>query len=223
MKQIRVCTILFIGVFCLLLLFNPLNVFADSVTVALESTGGVTSGPGYVYPYYFSVDGSSVLTPLMCISFKNDIGFGETWTAVTEPIQGNLQYEEAAYIFSLANAPGATETEIINAQWANWQLFDPDDSNLLSQEPSHSDVASLLSQAALFAQDNPNSSLYSQYSIFAPEEVNGSWPAGYGEPQFLIGDPVPEPGSFILLGSGLLGLAGFLRLRLHLRRGRRSA
>jgi hypothetical protein len=157
----------------------------------------------------------------MCISFKNDIGFGETWTAVTEPIQGNLQYEEAAYIFSLANAPGATETEIINAQWANWQLFDPDDSNLLSQEPSHSDVASLLSQAALFAQDNPNSSLYSQYSIFAPEEVNGSWPAGYGEPQFLIGDPVPEPGSFILLGSGLLGLAGFLRLRL--RRGRRSA
>jgi hypothetical protein len=130
--------------------------------------------------------------------------------ATTVPIQGNLQYEEAAYIFSLANAPGATETDIINAQWANWQLFDPDDPNLLSQEPSQSDVASLLTQAALFAQDNPNSSLFSKYSVFAPEEVNGSWPAGYGEPQFLIDDPAPEPSSLILFGSGLLGLAGFL-------------
>jgi hypothetical protein len=210
MKQYKACTSLFIGVFCLLLLFNSLNVYADSVTVTLESTGGVTSGPGYVYPYYFSVDGSSAWTPLMCMSFTNDIGFGETWMATTVPIQGNLQYEEAAYIFSLANAPGATETDIINAQWANWQLFDPDDPNLLSQEPSQSDVASLLTQAALFAQDNPNSSLFSKYSVFAPEEVNGSWPAGYGEPQFLIDDPAPEPSSLILFGSGLLGLAGFL-------------
>jgi hypothetical protein len=210
MKQFKACTILFFGAFCVLLLFNPLNVYADSVTVTLESTGGVTSGPGYVYPYYFSVDGSSVWTPLMCISFANDIGFGETWTATTEPIQGNLQYEEAAYIFSLANAPGATETEVIDAQWANWQLFDPDDPNLLSQEPSQSDAASLLSQAALFAQNNPNSGLYSKYVVFAPEEVNGSWPAGYGEPQYLIGDPAPEPSSLILFGIGLLALVGLL-------------
>jgi hypothetical protein len=210
MSQFRACTTLFIGAFFFLLMWNLPNVYADSVTVTLESTGGVISGPGYVYPYYFSVSGSSILTPLMCISFNNDIGFGETWTATTQPIQGNLQYEEAAYIFSLANAPGATETEIINAQWANWELFDPDDPILLSQELSQSDVASLLSQAVLFAKDNPNSSLYSQYSVFAPEEVNGSWPTGYGEPQFLIGDPVPEPGSFILFGSGLLSLACFL-------------
>jgi hypothetical protein len=210
MKQFKACTILFIGALCVLLLFNPVNVYADSVTVALQSTGGVTSGPGYVYPYYFSVDGSSAWTPLMCISFTNDIGFGEIWTATTQPIQGNLQYEEAAYIFSLTNAPGAAETDIINAQWANWQLFDPGDANLLSQEPSQSDVASLLSQAALFAQDNPNSSLYSSYMVLAPEEVNGSWPAGYGEPQFLIGATAPEPSSLILFGSGLLALAGFL-------------
>ena len=52
-------------------------------------------------------------------------------------------------------------------------------------------------------------SFYSDFVIYVP--VAGSQPSGDPVPQELIGNaPAPEPGTLVLLGTGILGLAGFL-------------
>ena len=100
MKKFSACTILSVSAFCSLLSLNSLKVYADTtMTVKLVSTGNQISGSSsqvYVFPYYFSFNGSTDLTPLMCISYKNEITVGETWTATMVPVSGNEQYVEAA-------------------------------------------------------------------------------------------------------------------------------
>ena len=76
----------------------------------------VNVGPGniaptgvYAYPYNFSINGSTTLTPMMCDSYNNHIGFGESWTASVHGIlqggmfatsgQALMDYRAAGLIF----------------------------------------------------------------------------------------------------------------------------
>jgi hypothetical protein len=47
--------------------------------------------------------------------------------------------------------------------------------------------------------------------IFNLPEVGMTGVGGFFGGNFKVGDPVPEPAIMILLGSGLVGLAGFRR------------
>jgi hypothetical protein len=223
MKKLNVGLALLMFAVCALLSFNPVKAYANTVTLTLEGVGGQSSSGEYVYPYNFSINGSANTSPLMCVDFYNHINFGESWTATITQIAGNTQYEEAAYLFSQASAPGATADTIAEAQWANWDLFETQESSsdfLSGVVPSQyqGSVTGLLSAAASYVQGNPNSSLYDEYQIYVP--VSGSQPSGDGTPQIFIGDqnftggmPTPEPASLSLLGTGMLGLATFLYRR----------
>ncbi len=108
--------------------------FANSVTMTYKGHQGVVAqgGSPYIgYPYYFSINGSSTYTPLMCDSYDNNISLGQTWTAKASPfLQGiassmfgpsmTMDYKAAGLIFKSMLAGTLDSAQ---AQWAVWGLF----------------------------------------------------------------------------------------------------
>ncbi len=180
------------------------NAGSPSVIASTVTIDGDTKNNVYIGPYTLLMNGQDVAA--LCIDFFDASHVNDTWNAYVNAVgSSNLtgtyhptygqEYEEDAYLFSQIVKPGADRTGLQEAAWDITAYGITNSSyKYLIGDNSYIDAA-----LADYSKMN-----FSGFEIVS-DTVNGA------EQEFLVA--TPEPGSFMLLGVGLLLAAGIGRQR----------
>jgi hypothetical protein len=185
----------------LFLAILTLSLAASATTVDMQfngAAGGSYNGV-YTYPYNVSVDGQN--QSLMCVGYNEHIVDGETWQATVESIV-STQDQELAWLFLQAEQTSdfGVKADINAAAW------------FLNEGTPDLDEASQFWYNQAVSQSFTDGE-FQNVAKYVPIDGTQSW---QGEmPQEFFGDaPVPEPSTLMMLGTGVLGVAGIVRRKL---------
>ncbi len=204
------------------LMFTVPAAFADSVSIT-----GAYAFPdnGYgIPPYPGLLNGQSA--NFYCVDFSHDITGGDAWSAIPTSLTStnfsstyqykdelsagltasaantaaDITYLEFAYLITQMQAPGATQLQQAQDQWAIWSLSGATDP--YGTGPSDPVGASVLLGQAYAAVTGPTPSFTGQgWEILTPNGSNNA--DGDTGQEFLV--PTPVPAALLLLAMGLCG------------------
>lgn len=177
--------------------------FADQAEVNFAGLGGQSQNGEYTYPYYLTINNGPQI-PMICDDFLHSSNVGDTWLAnltnlgggdMSNTRFGNLTaYQEAGFLLMQIN--GSDQNEWGNINFAVWKIFDPDVN--MGGTPSGSLGPDYWYDLAL-TTDVSNFD-FSGVEIVTPTNAQDQ----NGDQEFMY--LTPEPGTLMLIGSGLIGL-----------------
>jgi len=204
---------------------------------ALADTSITLTGAGnnpvdgiYVGPYYATVNGVKN-TPVICDDFADEVYINESWGAISPSgsianptgatfagqANSGQKYDAVAFLaeqlFALSPSDATYSSDAAKLQYAIWDIFDPNGVSGYLNTIDPTLLASAISDANGALAGTYTSGEFSDLSILTPDP--GTQPSGDGRPQeFIV--RTPEPGTFALLGIGLLMLGILARRKYNL-------
>jgi hypothetical protein len=193
----------------------------STVKLQLASVGGNNAGGVYTYPYNLSSNGGASVA-MISDTYDNEVTIGETWKAQEvglvsgQGLFGNqlLGYQAAGLIF---NSILHGTLDVNAANFAIRGLFSTNAQNSSSSLFQSSAAGEIERQSLTLAGNagNAPNSAFQGLVLYSPipgtQSVNGT------AQEYIAYAPVPEPGTMILFGTGMLLLAGMGRRKLKLK------
>jgi PEP-CTERM motif len=187
----------------IILLFVLAMALPSAAATADMQFTGLPTGNNYFavpsYPYDVTVNGGPDRW-MMCLGYNEHINGGETWKATVASV-GSLDLSthlldyEAAFLFKMAVADHGADSDLNAAAW--W---------LFEGSPSLTPGAQFL--VTLAQSQSYQQGEFSDVTLYTA--IPGTENSNLGTAQDFL-STTPEPGTLVLVGSGMIGMAGLLR------------